>query len=78
MQPNHREAEQKFADKIAIAHGIETVLTDAGEAELARNQFTIENDGGTGERTGSERQNVGSFQTIAETLDIASKRFDLA
>ena len=61
MHSNHREAEDEFADKIAIADGIETVLAYASKSELAGNQFTIQDDAGTSERTGAEGKNVRSL-----------------
>ena len=78
MHSNHRETEQEFADKIAIAYRVETVLADASKTQLAGHQFAIQNDGGTGERAGAEGKNVRSFQTIAHTFDVASEDFDLA
>src|SRR5205814_10707723 len=78
MHSNHRETEEEFADKVAIADRIETVLAYPTKPELAGNQFAIKDDGGAGERAGAERKNVRSLQTIAQTFSIARERFDLA
>src|SRR5207245_3340380 len=78
MHSNHRETKKKFANEVTIANRIETVLADTSKSEFAGDQFAIKNDRGASERTGAERQNVCSFQTIIETFDIARKRFDLA
>src|SRR5947199_8313363 len=61
MHSNHRETEQEFADKVAIAHRIETVLAYASKPDFAGNQFAIKDDGGAGERAGAERKNVRSL-----------------
>jgi len=78
MHSNHRETEEEFADKVAIAHSVETVLAYPSKSELAGNQLAIKDDGGAGERAGAERKDVRSLQTIAQTLGIARERFDLA
>jgi len=39
---DHGDA-KRIRTRIAVAHGIETVLADASEAELARDQLAIEN-----------------------------------
>src|SRR5205814_9204465 len=54
MHSNHRETEEEFADKVAIADRIETVLAYPTKPELAGNQFAIKDDGGAGERAGAE------------------------
>ena len=43
MHSDCGETKQKFADEIAVAHGVETVLADAGKSEVAGDQFAIEN-----------------------------------
>ncbi len=78
MHSNHRETKKKFANEVTIANRVETVLADTSKSEFAGDQCAIENDRGASERTGAERQNVRSFQTIIETFDIARKRLDLA
>src|SRR2546430_4750028 len=78
MHPDHRETKQTFANEVAIADCIETILADASKSEFACDQFAIKDDAGTGERAGAERQNVSSFQTIIKAFEIARERFDLA
>ena len=38
MKTHHREAKKKFTDEVAIADGIETVLTNTRKSEFAREQ----------------------------------------
>ena len=78
MHPDHRETKQKFANEVAIADCIETILAEVSKSEFACDQFAIKDDAGTGERAGAERQNVSSFQTIIKAFEIARERFDLA
>src|SRR4029077_11389287 len=54
-----------------------TVLTHAGEAELAGDEFPVEHDGRSGERTGTERENIGSLKAITQTVCVPLERLHL-
>src|ERR1700738_2773488 len=73
MQTDHGEAKKKFAHKIAIADGIDAILAYARKTEVARDPFTIENNGRSGERSGSEWKNVCSREAITKPIRVASK-----
>src|SRR3954463_11046754 len=77
MHPDHGETEKKFRHEIAVADGIETVLADLRELELARDRFPVEHDRRTGNRSGAERQNVGAPSAINDPTVIALERFDV-
>lgn len=77
MQTDHCETKKKFADKIPIAHGIDAILTDASETELARDAFAIENDCRSSEGAGTKRENICSRQAITKALCVAFKSFNL-
>jgi hypothetical protein len=64
---------RKFAHEIAIADGIDAILAYARKTEGARDAFAIENNGRSGERPGSERNNVCSCQAIAKPIRIPLK-----
>ena len=77
MHSNHRKAKKKFANEIAIADRIETVLTHARKPELARNQLAVEDDCRSSQCAGTERQNIGSRLAITKTFRVALECFDL-
>ena len=77
MKSDHGQAKKKFANKVAIGNSIETVLTYAGEAELARNQLAIEHDGRAGERSGTKRQDIDPLQAIIEAACVTREGLDL-
>src|SRR5437660_6123932 len=77
MHADQRQIEEKLANKIAIAHGIETVLADLREAELARDQFAIEHDGRAGESAGAQRENVSSLRAGEDAAVVALERLDV-
>jgi len=78
MQTEHGEAKKKFADKIAIADGVDAILAYARKTEVARDTFTIENNGRSGERSGSEWKNVCSREAISKPIRVASKCLHLS
>src|SRR5439155_7857162 len=73
MQTDHGEAKKKFADKISIADGIDAILAYARKTEVARDAFAIENNGRSGERSGSEWKNVCSREAVSKSIRVASK-----
>jgi hypothetical protein len=75
MQTDHGEAKKKFADKIAIADGIDAILAYVRKTEVARDAFAIENDGRSGERSGSEWKNARSREAITNPSCVALKSF---
>src|SRR5436190_5303669 len=77
MHPDYGETKKKLADKIAITHRINAVLTEARKTELARDQFAINDNGRSSERAGTERENISPRETISKTTVIALECFDL-
>src|SRR5437870_532466 len=77
MQSTYGETKKEFAHEIAIADRVDTVLAYARKAERACQKFLIERNGRSCERTGTERENVGPIQTIAQPFCVALKCFDL-
>src|SRR6266508_1474225 len=72
MHPNHGETKKKLAHEIAVANGIDAVLTQTGKME-----FAIEDNGRSSERAGTQWENIYSNKTIIETLPVAFKCLDL-
>src|SRR5438552_8533134 len=77
MQSTYGETKKEFAHEIAIADRVDTVLAYARKAERECQKFLIERNGRSCERTGTERENVGPIQTIAQPFCVALKCFDL-
>src|ERR1700720_933494 len=73
MQTDHGKAKKEFADKISIADGIDAILAYARKTEIARDAFAIQNNGRSGERSGSEWKNVCAREAISKPIRVASK-----
>src|ERR1700746_2737848 len=71
MHPDHGEAKKKFADEIAVAHGVDAVLGHARKTELASNEFAIEHDCRSSECSGTKREDISSNQTVAQPFYVA-------
>src|SRR5438874_3809470 len=77
MHSDHRQAKKKFANEIAVADRIETVLTDARKPELLRHYLAVEDDCRSSQRAGTERQNIRSCIAITDAFRVARKSFNL-
>src|SRR5438045_3763308 len=77
MHPDHGETEKKLHDEIAVADGIDAVLAELRELELARDRFAVEHDRRPGDGAGAERQDIGAARAIDDAALIAIERFDV-
>src|SRR5690348_13695026 len=75
MHARHRETKQKLTNKVAVANDVEAVLADTREFQIASDRFAIENNRRAGESARSERKDVGSSKTIAQSFAIARESF---
>ena len=62
---------QVLEDVVAIAHRVEAVRRDGGEAEIAGERLAVDREGRAGERGGAERQHVGAGGAGGEPLAVA-------
>ena len=61
----------EFDGEIPVADGVQRILGDVLEAELAGRECAIDGKRGSGQRRGAERHHVGAAPAVGETLSVA-------
>jgi hypothetical protein len=68
---------QILEDVVAIAHRVEAVERDGGEAEVASQRRAVDREGGAGQRRGAQRQHVGAGRAGGKPLAVALQHEDV-
>ncbi len=72
-QVNHhkRRAGAELDREVAVGDGVERILGDALEPQLARHALAVDGEAGAGQRGGAERQPVDAPAAVGEALAVA-------
>ena len=68
---------QELDQGVAIAHRVEAVRRDPGEAEILRERLQVDRERRAGERRGAQRHRVGARAAVAEPLAVALQHEDV-
>ena len=77
MRRHERQRREQFHGEVAVAHGVHGVLRHRIKAEQRGDVFTVEDDGGAGNRSAAEREDVQPFPRIHDPAAIAVEHFDV-
>ena len=76
MGQDERRAGAELDGEVPIAHGIERVLGDGLEAELAGREGTVDGEARPGQRRGPERHDVHPAAAVGKSPPIAEKHLE--
>src|SRR5262249_31735626 len=73
----NRARRQELEHSVAVAHGIEAVRRDRGEAELLGERLEVDRKRGAGECRGAQRHGGGARAAVAEPVAVALQHEDV-